>query len=65
MKLRETLNKKLIDDEIWIQHCNQCGSENEVTWKQAVNDRSPCCGTFEIQIYSKKTNEKEQSKREV
>ena len=57
--------QEIVDETIWIQDCRVCGVKNEVTWKQAVNDRSPCCGSFKVEVYSKETLEKEQSEREI
>lgn len=52
-------------EDVWIVDCNLCGAKNESSWKQAVNERNACCGTFDSQIYHRTTLEKEQSKREI
>lgn len=49
------------NEKVWIVDCNLCGAKNEATWKQAVNERSACCGSYSSQIYHRKNLQKEKS----
>lgn len=43
----------------WIVDCGACGSKNEVTWKQAINDGCSVCCSYKVSIYNRKSLQKE------
>lgn len=42
------------EEKEWITDCNICGSKEETTWKQAINDGCSTCGSYNTSVYHRK-----------
>lgn len=53
-------NQEGDNEKVWVVDCNFCGSKELTTWKAAIEDGCPLCGSSKISIYHKESIKEDQ-----